>query len=171
MPHPRRVFVPGISWHVRQRGHNGEAVFHDQEDFTTFLDLVREQAQAADVSVHGFSVLNTHYHLVVTPNKPGALPSAMQSIDGDYSRYYNRRRNRFGTIWNGRYKGKPIEDDRYWLTCLRYVEQNPVAAGIVTDPGDYHWSSYRVHSGQETSTWIVSHPVFDALGSTDFERH
>ena len=171
MAHPRRVFVPGVSWHVRQRGHNCETVFHDRDDFTAFIDLVREQTQAADVSVHGLSVLNTHYHLLVTPNTPRALATAMQTIDGGYSRYYNRRRNRLGTIWNGRYKAKAIEDERYWLTCLRYVDQNPVEAGIVSNPEDYEWSSYRVHIGQEKSTWIVSHPVFDALGDTDFERH
>jgi REP-associated tyrosine transposase len=170
MPHPRRVFVAGVSAHIYHRAHNCTSIFGGSDDFATFIHLVHENTMATDVSVHGFAVMNTHYHLLVTPNSTTGLPRAMKKIHGGYVRYFNRKHNRLGTAWNGRYKARAIKDERYWLTCLRYIEQNPVSAGIVTNPDEYEWSSYRIHALGETSTWIVSHPVYDALAVTPLER-
>jgi len=94
----------------------------------------------------------------------------MKALDGTYVVYYNRRHQRIGTLWNGRYRGILIEDARYWLTCLRYIEQNPVRAGIVVLPEQYRWSSYRAHAFGDGPDWLASHPVFERLGANDEER-
>jgi putative transposase len=85
-------------------------------------------------------------------------------------RYYNRKHDRIGTIWNGRYKAIPILDERYWLTCLRYIEQNPVRAHIVADPGDYRWSTYGIHALGRPAGWIVLHDAYLALGADPGQR-
>jgi putative transposase len=169
MSHPIRIFPAGTSAHIYQRALNGDHVFAEPIDFEAFLDLVRTHTSATGVDVHGFGVLNTHYHLLATPSTKDAIPNAMQRIDAGYSRYFNRKHRRRGTIWGGRYKAKVIEDERYWLTVLRYIEQNPVAAGLVRRPDDYVWTSYRVHA-HGVSSWLSSHQVYDGLGGTPHER-
>ncbi len=85
-------------------------------------------------------------------------------------RYYNRKHSRLGTVWCGRYKAKLIPDQAYWLQCLRYIEHNPVEAGLVTEAAAYRWSSFRVHAHGAFNQWLADHPVFDALGSSAAER-
>ena len=170
MPRQPRVYVPGLSVHVFQRGHNRTAIFHESRDYEFFLTLVCSAARHNGLDVHGFALMTNHYHLIATPTSDSALPRAMKQIDGDYVRYYNRKHSRLGTLWSGRYKAKLIEDARYWWTCLTYVERNPVAAGIVATPEEYPWSSYRVHAAGACISWMVPHPLYEGLGSTPTER-
>jgi putative transposase len=99
-----------------------------------------------------------------------ALPRMMKELGERYVKYFNREVDRVGTLWNGRYRGLIIDDERYWLTCLRYVEQNPVRAGMVEAPGDYQWSSYRAHAGGKWDDWLTPHPLYQSLGVTASER-
>jgi putative transposase len=170
MPRPRRIFQPGLSLHVYQRGHNCNAVFHERADYESFLERVRWAAIENDVDVHAFTVMSTHYHLVATPKSSAALARAMKEIDGGYVRYYNRKHQRIGTVWCGRYSAKPLHDIRYFWTCFTYVERNPLTAGIVSGPEDYPWSSYRAHAYGERIDWLVTHPLYKDLGVTDAER-
>jgi len=170
MARPLRIYVPGLSSHVFQRGHNRATVFHEREDYEEFLLLVASAARRYGLDVHGFSLMTNHYHLIVTPTSKAALPRAMKQIDGDYARFYNRKHSRLGTLWNGRYKAKLISDPDYWWTCLAYVEWNPVEAGIATAPDEYEWSSYRVHASGVHNEWLVPHSLYKGLGATPAER-
>jgi putative transposase len=170
MPRPPRIYVPRLSVHVFQRGHNRSPIFHERDDYERFLTLVSSAAIHNGLDVHVFSLMTNHYHLVATPTSASALPRAMKQIDGDYVRYYNRKHRRSGTLWGGRYQAKIIHDERYWWTCLRYVERNPVEAGIVAVPEEYEWSSYRVYAMGAEIDWLVPHPLYEHLGSTPGER-
>lgn len=170
MPNRRRFFVPGISLHVRQRGNNRCAIFGDDRDYQLFLAMLRTATQRFAVDVHGFTLMTTHTHLLVTPNTRDSVGRAMQALGDRYVPYFNRKYQRVGTLWTGRYLAKPINDERYWLTCLRYIEQNPVRARLVIEPGQYKWSSYGVHASGQPSEWLASHRVLDALGSNSAER-
>ena len=132
--------------------------------------LLRRSARNFCVTLHGFVLMTNHYHLIVTPTSNGGLPKMMKALDGGYVRYFNKRQERIGTLWNGRYRGLPLEDERYWLTCLRYVEQNPVRAGMVPAPHDYQWSSYSAHAFGRWPTWLTPHAVYQSLGRDDGER-
>ena len=145
-------------------------IFAASEDCEQFLTLTREITAEDGVNVHGFVVMTTHFHLVVTPTIENGLSRAMQRIEGRFTSYYNRQYGRIGTSWNGRFRGLPIEDERYWLQCLVYVEQNPVRAHMVTDPADYKWSSYRVHAFGEETDWLVPHDLYQRLGASPAER-
>jgi REP-associated tyrosine transposase len=170
MPRSRRIFVAGISVHVIQRGNNRVPIFACRNDFEYFLELLRRFARNFCVTLHAFVLMTNHYHLIVTPTTDKALPKMMKSLNGGYVRYFNRRQERIGTLWNGRYRGLLIEDERYWLTCLRYVEQNPVRAGMVQTPVNYEWSSYRAHAFGKWPAWLTPHAVYQSLGRDDGER-
>ena len=170
MPRGRRTFIPGISVHVIQRGNNRVPIFGSSNDFEQFLELLRRSARNFCVTLHAFVLMTTHYHLIVTPTSVAGLPKMMKALDGGYVRYFNKRHERIGTLWNGRYRGLPLEDERYWLTCLRYIEQNPVRAGMVQAPHDYQWSSYSAHALGRWPTWLTPHAVYQSLGRDDGER-
>ena len=170
MPRPRRIYLPDISAHVMQRGNNKKAIVHDDQDREVFLDLLEKAAERFDLAVHGYVVMPNHYHLLATPEYETSLPRAIQELAGNYCQFFNRRYGRMGTIWNGRYKPLLIPDERYWLTCLRYIEQNPVRAKIVDSPELYRWSSYEWHAHRTGTSWLSDHPVFDSLGATVAER-
>jgi REP-associated tyrosine transposase len=165
-----RVFVPDISVHVIGRGNDRTNVFRDDVDRLCFLRHLRWAAQSHGTAVHGFVLMSTHHHLLVTPGDAEALPGTMKELGERYVRYFNRKYDRIGTLWSGRYKPKPVMDERYWLTCLRYIEQNPVRAGMVDAPELYRWSSYRAHALGETIPWLVEHPVYLALGQDPTHR-
>jgi REP-associated tyrosine transposase len=170
MPHQPRIFVPGLSHHVYRRGHNHCAIVRDDDDRRSFLRLIRNSATTNDTLVHGYSLMDTHYHMIVTPGHEGALSEMMKAIGEQYVDYFNRKYDRLGTLWAGRFRSPAIWDERYWLTCLRYVELNAVAAGMVIAPEDYRWCSYGVHACGEPSEWLTSHSLYLALGSTPEER-
>lgn len=170
MPRSPRLYCPGLSVHVFQRGHNRCQIFHERADYQRFLTLLASAARHNGVDVHTFALMTNHYHLVVTPTSATALPLAMKQIDGNYVRYYNRKHDRLGTLWGGRYQSRIIEDERYWWTCVRYVERNPVEAGIVAAPEDYEWSSCRVYGAGAENDWLVPHPLYERLGETPVER-
>ena len=165
-----RVYVPGAAVHVIQRGNNRGPIFFDNDDYETFLAFLRESAATRGTSVHGFGLMQNHYHLIVTPQHRTALPRTIQHFGGRYVQYYNKRHKRTGTLWDGRYRDPVVADDRYFFTCLRYIERNPVKAQIVSNPEDYRWSSYRVHAYGERSDWLVPHPLYLALGKNAKER-
>jgi putative transposase len=170
MPHTPRQFVPGVSVHLMQRGLNRMVVFHDAADRMTFLAKLRHSLRDHDVALHGFTLMDNHFHLIATPGDRLAVPQLMKQVETRYTHYYNRRYGRIGTAWNGRYKPKIIGDETYWLTCLMYLEQNPVRARITATPDEYRWSSYGVHAWGQGPDWIVLHPVYLGLGRTPDER-
>ena len=116
------------------------------------------------MSFHGFVLMDTHYHALATPRTVNGCSDVTKSLNERYVRYFNRRYHRIGTLWANRPTVIPIDTERYWLTCLRYIEQNPVRARMVADPAEYSWSSYRANALGRRIDWLVSHEVYDALG-------
>jgi putative transposase len=170
MPNRRRSFVPGVSLHVRQRGNNRCAIFGDDEDLESYLLMLESATRRHRVAVHGYCLMTTHTHILLTPRTTSGPAKAMLEVGVRYVLYFNRKYRRVGTLWTGRYKAKPITDERYWLACLRYIEQNPVRAGLVVRPGQYRWSSYGVHALGRESHWLATHSLLEALGANPAER-
>lgn len=170
MPNRLRFFAPGVSLHVRQRGNNRCAIFGDDSDYEVFLAMLQSAVQRYRVAVHGFTLMTTHTHLLLTPTCEQGTSKTMQQLGICYVLYFNQKYNRVGTLWTGRFKAKAINDERYWLTCLRYIELNPVRASIVMRPDQYRWSSYRAHTSASDIDWLSSHPVLEALGANIDQR-
>jgi putative transposase len=166
MPRSLRVFIPDVSVHAIQRAVNRSAMFHQRDDYEYFLEILAFIAHDCAVSVHGFVLMTTHFHLLVTPGHKDSLPHAMQRIGIRYAQYFNRKYGRTGPICNARYRGILLEDERHWLTCLRYIEQNPVRAHMVRLPSEYEWSTYGVHARGDVCSWLTEHQLYARLGST-----
>jgi len=165
-----RVYVDGMAVHLIQRGNNRIAIFGEFADYSAFLMMLEEAATRHVVVVHAFVLMTNHYHLLATPVDQQSLSGMMQELGVRYVRHFNRRHGRIGTLFNERYRGKLVGDERYVLTCLRYIEQNPVRAGMVPTPGAYRWSTYRVHALGERSSFVRSHHVYERLGRDPAER-
>lgn len=171
MPRQPRLFVPEISAHVIQRGNNRSPIFSGFADYQAFLQLLRRHARRQSVAVHAYALMSNHYHLLLTPRSVDSVPRMMKGLNGGYVHYFNRQHQRIGTLWNGRYRAIGIDDERYWLTCLRYIEQNPARAGLTSDLATYEWCSYRFHAEpQVDSDWLTPHDIFLSLGRSELER-
>jgi len=170
MGHPARIYLPDFSLHIMRRGNDRCAIVRDDTDREELLRIFGVASTALGVSVHGFTVMTTHYHLIATPQRANALSQMMKAVGERYVRYYNARYDRIGTLWSGRYRAIVIADERYWLTCLRYIEQNAWRAKMVSAPESYAWSSCRMHALGETIDWLVPHAVYLGLGATPEKR-
>lgn len=165
-----RLVVPDQLHHVIQSGANRQQIFQDGEDYETFLKCLRESSKLFKVAVHAYVLMPTHLHLLLSPTDETGLARMMQWIGRNYVPYFNRKYLREGALWKGRFKATVMEADSYFMVCSRYIEQNPVRAGIVAEPSEYRWSSYLHHVGAKPDPVIVDHPKYWALGNTPFER-
>ena len=165
-----RLCPPGLPVHVIQRGNNKNICFASNADIASYANWLHEAALKYSVDIHGWVFMTNHVHLLLTPQKDMAISNMMQYLGRCYVRRYNHRYSRSGTLFEGRFKSSVIQDDVYLLACLQYIELNPVRAGMVTDPGDYRWSSYAAHGfGKKIGMW-TPHPTYLALDKNMHSR-
>ncbi len=165
-----RVVVPGVPLHVIQRGNNRQHTFFDDQDYATFLADLGEAAANHGCAVHAYVLMTNHFHLLLTPAEADGPSRLLQAVGRRYVRYVNRKYARTGTLWEGRFRSSPLDSDGYFFACSRYVEMNPVRAGMVADPAAYRWSSFRRNALGGTDAVTTPHPLYLALGSTDRDR-
>jgi REP-associated tyrosine transposase len=167
MPRTARIVIANYPHHVVQRGHNRQAVFAGEDDYRYYLDNLAEWKSKYECKVYAFCLMTNHVHLVVDPGEePEALGKLMKRLAGRQTRYVNRLEGRSGTLWEGRFKSSPIENNRYLLACCRYVEMNPVVVGLCDEPVDYPWSSCRSKVDNSQYEWLDFDPLYLALGSS-----
>jgi len=132
MPRRARIAFAGYPHHIVQRGHNRDAVFFSEFDRMDYLATLQECREEFALKIYGYCLMTNHVHLIVDPgDRAGNLSSAMKRLAGRHSRRMNRLLDRSGAFWERRFHCSPIETNRYLLTCGRYVDQNPVRAGLV----------------------------------------
>lgn len=165
-----RLTLPGHLHHVIQRGNNRQPIFQDGEDFEAMLGLLADNALRHGVAVHAYVLMDNHFHLLVTPSAPEALPQMMQAVGRRYVQYFNRRHGRTGTLWEGRYRSTVLQPDKYLLPCMVYLDLNPVRAGLVANAADYPWSSHAHWRGVRNDRLLTPHALYWALGNTPFAR-
>lgn len=165
-----RLTIPGQPHHVIQRGTNRQPVFLDDGDFTFMLALLTEYGGRERVAIHSYVLMDNHFHLLATPETARGLPAMMQAVGRRYVQHFNRRHQRSGALWEGRYRATPLQTERYFLPCMVYIDLNPVRAGLVARPADYPWSSHRHYAGVRHDPLVVPHAVYWELGNTPFER-
>jgi putative transposase len=170
MPRQPRYFLPGIPQHVVQRGVDRQPVFFEKGDYDLYLRSLCEAASKNSCLVHAYVLMTNHTHLLVTPGHKRALPLLMQAMGRGYVQTLNRKHGRTGTLWEGRYKACPVQDDYYLLACYRYIELNPVRANLALSPADYPYSSYGRNALGKHNAIITSHAVYRELGVTPADR-
>lgn len=161
-----RLELPGVALHVIQRGNNRAACFHADNDRSLYLRCLREAARRYHCAIHAYVLMANHVHLLVTPSVQGAVAGMMQDLGRRYVRLFNKRYERTGTLWEGRYKSCLIDSEAYLLTCHRYIELNPVRAGMVRDPLQYRWSSHAHYALGAASTLLTRHELLDRLAGS-----
>lgn len=149
--------------HMVQRGINREPCFFADEDYHCYLHWLQKSAADWDCAIHAYVLMTNHVHLLITAARPDGPAKLMQSLGRRYVQYINRAYKRSGGLWEGRYKSSAVQAERYLLTCMRYIELNPVRAGMVIDPGHYRWSSYRHNGLGQPDERINPHPLYRAV--------
>jgi len=165
-----RLAVAGCVHHVLQRGIEHRPVFRDAADFQRMRADLGELCRAAGLALHAYVLMPDHFHLLLTPPDAAALSTMMQALGRRYVRAFNQRHGRAGTLWEGRFRSTVIDPEAHLLDALRYVELNPLRAGLVSDAATYPWSSLAHHLGLALDPLVSDHPQYWALGNTPFER-
>ena len=165
-----RFVLAGQTHHLIQRGHNRQPVFTDDQDRRKYLDTLREVAALHQVAVHAYVLMDNHVHLLVTPQESDGLSRMMQAQGRRFVAWFNQRHGRSGTLWEGRFRAALIDSECYFMSCMRYIDLNPVRAGIVSSCREFNWSSHAHYIGERTDSLITEHALFWALGNTPFER-
>jgi len=170
MPRRARLAIPGIPWHIIQRGNNRSACFYAEEDCRRYLDTLGELANRYHCAIHAYVLMTNHVHLLLTPTKTEGVALLMKHLGQRYVQYVNRTYRRTGTLWEGRFRSCLTQDERYVLACHRYIELNPVRAAMVAHPAAYRWSSYRANAEGLGDPLLTPHEEYRRLGRDGAER-
>jgi putative transposase len=165
-----RLNLPGIPQHVVQRGNNRQASFFAEQDYTVYLDKLKDYGKKYKVAVHAYVLMTNHVHLLLTPDTEKGVSQLMQALGRYYVMYVNKTYQRSGTLWEGRYKSTLVDSENYFLLVSRYIELNPVRASMVDHPAEYPWSSYRGNALDMDIGLLTTHSCYEALGIDDNER-
>lgn len=142
MPRVARERSKSGIYHIIIRGINRQTMFEDEEDRVRFIDTLRKYREVCEYQVYAYCLMDNHVHLLLKEGKE-PLETFMRKICSSYVLWYNRKYGRIGYLFQDRFKSEPVEDDSYFLTVLRYIFQNPVKAGIVSEINDYLWTNYQ----------------------------
>src|SRR3990172_9104082 len=164
MARPLRVEYPGAFYHVMNRGQSRRTIFTEDKGRQSFLDLLADIAWFWKVDIYSYCLMNNHYHLLLsTPT--GGLSRAMRHVDGIYTQKFNRVHHCDGPLFRGRYKALLIDAEEYFLSVVRYIHQNPVGAGVVSDIDRYRWSSHWGYlNKKQCPDWLDTRSVMSRFG-------
>jgi len=165
-----RIDLPDIPQHLIVRGNNRSTLFRDDADRYIFLQFLGEALQKCACELHAFVLMSNHVHLLATGHLPGELSDFMQRVGRKFARLMNMRWSRTGTLFEGRFWSSLVESEAYLLTCMRYIELNPVRAGIARHPQDFGWSSYGQNAAGDPGGLLTPHDLYVRLGTTREER-
>ena len=169
MPRVARLVLPDLALHIVQRGNNRADCFFQQEHYLAYLRFLGYCSRNLDCSVHAYCLMTNHVHLLLTPHAASACASFMKTLSQSYAQYINRAARRTGSVWEGRYRSCLVDSIDYVFVCYRYVELNPVRAGMVRHAGDYPWSSHAANA-QGGPSFVTPHPGYLALSTEENER-
>ena len=169
MPRRARHYVPGLPYHIVQRGNNREACFIEPENYQFYLELWQEVSKRYGVAVHAYCLMTNHIHMLATPDRATSISETMKVVGSRYAQYINRKYQRTGTLWEGRHRASLVQSEKYFLACSRYIELNPIRAGMVKRPEEYRWSSYGANAWGDFC-WLTPHNEYLMLGRDGKER-
>jgi putative transposase len=168
-----RGAIAGTPYHILNRGNNRQAIFFNEEDYAFFLDVMFQAKEKYSCRIYSYVLMTNHFHLIAETDAGGGdLATFMKQVTQRHGQYINRFQKRSGTLWEGRFKSSAVSSDQYMLACSRYIEMNPVRAGIVEKPEEYSYSSYRFKIGMDEGAGSIldTDPCYQGLGDTDKQR-
>ena len=167
MARPKRNLYEYAWYHAMNRGNNHQDIFFDLEDRNMFLAILDHITDKYEIEIHSFCLMTNHYHLLIhTPE--ANLDKAMQYLNGVYTMRINRKYERDGQLFRGRYTSKEVKKDGYFIWTSKYIHSNPVDAGIVKNPLNYPWSSYKYFITEcEKPKWVHTNKILECFGAID----
>jgi putative transposase len=162
--------LPDFPVHVVQRGNNRGACFFAEQDRSFYLHHLARLLVETACELHAYCLMTNHVHLLLTPKNADSCAALMKRIGQLHSQYVNRNYGRTGSLWEGRFRSCIVQSENYALSCYRYIELNPVRAGMTDDPAGYRWSSYRANAADERSDLITPHDEYLCLGADRSQR-
>ena len=170
MPRKPREFVDGGIYHVFNRGNNRRRLFKSEEDFHCFLKILKKAQTQYPVKLFHYCLMNNHYHLLVQNVKKTALPKFMHWLQLAYVRFFKKKYQTTGHLFEERFRGPRIAEESYYLQCGRYIERNPVEAGLVSRAEEYPYSSAPYYGQGIKNDLITPDPYYVEMGRSDAER-
>lgn len=170
MPRRARLKLLGYPLHVIQRGVDRCITFREKDDYVLYLGLLNELAPRFECDLHAYVLMTNHVHMLLTSRRPDGASQLMHRMGVRYVQHFNRSYHRTGPLWSGRFRSCIVDSERYLFTCQRYIELNPVRAGMVRGAEQYPWCSHRANVGLEPSTMLVPHLLYRGLGATPTAR-
>jgi putative transposase len=166
-----RAVAPGLPHHVTQRGNRRQQTFFHDTDYTTYIELMHKWCTCHSVEIWAYCLMPNHVHLIAVPGDEESLASAIGEAHKRYTKIINEREGWRGHLWQGRFASY-VMDETYLLTCARYIEMNPVRAGLVAAPQDWPWSSARAHINRRDGRLATVAPLVDLVDAdwSDFLR-
>lgn len=160
--HPRLIY-PDVALHVVQRGNNRQDCFLHDNDRLVYLAILRDLARLRQCVIHAYCLMTNHAHMLVTPWSAVSCSLMMRDLLRCYAAYFNRRYSRTGSLWERPFRSCLVDSNAYVLACYRYIELNPVRAGMVVRPGAHPWSSYSGNAAERIDPLLTSHAEYAAL--------
>ncbi|MBX9608764.1 MAG: transposase [Gammaproteobacteria bacterium] len=170
MPRRGRLAIAGVAWHIIQRGNNRAACFLAPQDYSYYLAQLHEQADRWQCAIHAYALMTNHVHLLLTPACAEGPSQMMRHLGQRYVQHFNRVHGRTGTLWEGRFRSCLAQSEGYVLACYRYIELNPVRAGMVFTPDEYPWSSHHANALGRWDPRIEPHTEYVSLAASQEER-
>lgn len=164
MPRRPRLKFADFPWHVTQRGVDRLPCFADDSDRLRYWIFLKEASERYGCAVHAYALMPNHVHLLVQASEWNHVSSMMKAVGQRHAQWFNGRYARTGPLWEGRFRADLVDSDRYLLTCHRYIELNPVRAGLVERAGDFCWSSFRANALGKADDVVSPHPLYMMLG-------
>ena len=165
-----RFVIPDQPQNVIVRGNNRSEIFCADADYQFYLEKLKLACEKHACTIHAYVLMTNHVHLLITPQEEQGISKTLQMLGRYYVQYYNYSYQRTGTLWEGRYKATLIDSEAYLLTCMRYIELNPVRAAMLNHPSDYHWSSYHFNALGKPDELMSPHIEYLRLGRSEDAR-
>ena len=170
MPRKARFFISEVPIHMVIRGNSRKTIFAEKEDYQSYLQWLLESSSELNCKIYAYVLMTNHVHLLLSALKIENISKLSQSIGRCYVPYFNQKYGKSGTLWEGRFKANSIDSEHYLLSCYRYIELNPVRAGMVEKPEEYRWSSYRCNAYGEKDDLITPHKQHLELAKNQKQR-
>lgn len=154
MPRLARIVIPGAPHHIVQRGNNRQDLFFVEDDYRLYLQYLADYAKRFDLGIWGYCLMTNHIHIIATPGNPDSLAKVIGLTHFRYAQYINSFHGRSGHLWEGRFHSCALDEEHFW-TAMRYVEQNPVRAGMAKKAWDHEWSSAEAHTVSDTKDELL----------------